>query len=324
MVPLNATNNQQSLDNSNNFVRRRPMSNENNDNLFDVKYKVLLLGDSLVGKTSLQRFIAGKDFRPGIGSTIGININLNLKQTKNIKLIFIGIDFVNKIISVEKSKVNLQIWDTAGQRNFRTIGKSYYVSTKAFVLVYDVTKEESFDLIQQFNQLIEQTGLDMERRYLVANKIDLVLNRKVDEETGRRTGLDMERRYLVANKIDLVLNRKVDEETGRRFALRNSMIYFETSCKTGKNVLELFEQIASDLVHQHDSKMLEFHKPVKENFAFNYHEPPITNHEIHDRTTEEVKKSKKKRSVFSSLSYESIDKNNRFNFRRFILCCKPS
>ncbi|CAF4663564.1 unnamed protein product, partial [Rotaria sp. Silwood2] len=286
--------NQQSLDNSNNFVRRRPMSNENNDNLFDVKYKVLLLGDSLVGKTSLQRFIAGKDFRPGIGSTIGININLNLKQTKNIKLIFIGIDFVNKIISVEKSKVNLQIWDTAGQRNFRTIGKSYYVSTKAFVLVYDVTKEESFDLIQQFNQLIEQTGLDMERR------------------------------YLVANKIDLVLNRKVDEETGRRFALRNSMIYFETSCKTGKNVLELFEQIASDLVHQHDSKMLEFHKPVKENFAFNYHEPPITNHEIHDRTTEEVKKSKKKRSVFSSLSYESIDKNNRFNFRRFILCCKPS
>ncbi|CAF2835321.1 unnamed protein product [Rotaria sp. Silwood2] len=294
MVPLNATNNQQSLDNSNNFVRRRPMSNENNDNLFDVKYKVLLLGDSLVGKTSLQRFIAGKDFRPGIGSTIGININLNLKQTKNIKLIFIGIDFVNKIISVEKSKVNLQIWDTAGQRNFRTIGKSYYVSTKAFVLVYDVTNEESFDLIQQFNQLIEQTGLDMERR------------------------------YLVANKIDLVLNRKVDEETGRRFALRNSMIYFETSCKTGKNVLELFEQIASDLVHQHDSKMLEFHKPVKENFAFNYHEPPITNHEIHDRTTEEVKKSKKKRSVFSSLSYESIDKNNRFNFRRFILCCKPS
>ncbi|CAF4395060.1 unnamed protein product [Rotaria sp. Silwood2] len=275
MVPLNATNNQQSLDNSNNFVRRRPMSNENNDNLFDVKYKVLLLGDTLVGKTSLQRFIAGKDFRPGIGSTIGI-------------------DFVNKIISVEKSKVNLQIWDTAGQRNFRTIGKSYYVSTKAFVLVYDVTKEESFDLIQQFNQLIEQTGLDMERR------------------------------YLVANKIDLVLNRKVDEETGRRFALRNSMIYFETSCKTGKNVLELFEQIASDLVHQHDSKMLEFHKPVKENFAFNYHEPPITNHEIHDRTTEEVKKSKKKRSVFSSLSYESIDKNNRFNFRRFILCCKPS
>ncbi|CAF4371320.1 unnamed protein product, partial [Rotaria magnacalcarata] len=76
--------------------------------------------------------------------------------------------------------------DTAGQKNFRTIGKSYYTLTKAFVLVYDVTTEETFDLIQQFSQLIEETGLDVERRYLVANKIDLVLNRQVDEETGRR------------------------------------------------------------------------------------------------------------------------------------------
>ncbi|CAF0743711.1 unnamed protein product [Rotaria sp. Silwood1] len=275
MVPLNKMNNQQPLNNSKNFVRRRPMSNGRNDNIFDVKYKVLLLGDTLVGKTSLQRFIGGKEFRPDIGSTIGI-------------------DFINKIIPVEKSKINLQIWDTAGQRNFRTIGKNYYASTKAFVLIYDVTNEESFNLIQQFNQLIEQTGLDMERR------------------------------YLVANKIDLAQNRIVDEETGRRFALRNSMVYFETSCKTGENVFELVEQIASDLVRQHDSKILEFHKPVKENFAFNYHTSPIINHEIHDRPTEKIKKPKKKRNIFSSLSYESIDKNYRFNFRRFILCCKPS
>ncbi len=52
------------------------MSNESNVNSFDVKYKILLLGDTLVGKTSLQRFIAGKDFRPNIGSTIGINKNI--------------------------------------------------------------------------------------------------------------------------------------------------------------------------------------------------------------------------------------------------------
>jgi GTPase SAR1 family protein len=52
------------------------MSNGAIENIFDVKYKVLLLGDTLVGKTSIQRFIAGKDFRPNIGSTIGTNINL--------------------------------------------------------------------------------------------------------------------------------------------------------------------------------------------------------------------------------------------------------
>ncbi|CAF5058422.1 unnamed protein product, partial [Rotaria magnacalcarata] len=183
--------------------------------------------------------------------------------------------------------------DTAGQKNFRTIGKSYYTLTKAFVLVYDVTTEETFDLIQQFSQLIEETGLDVERR------------------------------YLVANKIDLVLNRQVDEETGRRFALRNSMVYFETSCKTGENIQELFEQIASDLVHQHDPKIFEFHKPMKDNFAFSYHTSAVANPQINDRTTEQIKKSKKKRNIFSSLSYESANEKNGFNFRSFILCCKP-
>jgi GTPase SAR1 family protein len=56
------------------------MANGNNDKLFDVKYKVLLLGDTTVGKTSLQRFIAGRDFRPDIGSSIGIYINFKLKE----------------------------------------------------------------------------------------------------------------------------------------------------------------------------------------------------------------------------------------------------
>jgi len=58
--------------NSNHIARQQPMSNEGSLNSFDVKYKVLLLGDTLVGKTSLQRIIAGKNFRPDIGSTIGI------------------------------------------------------------------------------------------------------------------------------------------------------------------------------------------------------------------------------------------------------------
>jgi GTPase SAR1 family protein len=56
------------------------MSNTSNDNLSDVKYKVLLLGDTTVGKTSLQRFAAGKDFRPNIGSTIGMNKTSPLRE----------------------------------------------------------------------------------------------------------------------------------------------------------------------------------------------------------------------------------------------------
>lgn len=82
------------------------MSSGANVNSYDVKYKVLLLGDTTVGKTSLQRYAAGKDFRPNIGSTIG-------KQSIVVDSACgssIGVDFVNKIVPVEQAKVNLQIW----------------------------------------------------------------------------------------------------------------------------------------------------------------------------------------------------------------------
>lgn len=84
------------------------MAGEGTVETFDVKYKVLLLGDSLVGKTSLQRLIAGRDFRPDIGSTIGKNeIDLSRRRIRHVSL---GVDFINKIIPVERAKVNLQIW----------------------------------------------------------------------------------------------------------------------------------------------------------------------------------------------------------------------
>ncbi|CAF0999127.1 unnamed protein product [Rotaria sordida] len=280
MAPLSHTNKRQPFYNGDNLDQQRSMSNGDNKNLFDVKYKVLLLGDTLVGKTSLQRFIAGKDFRTDIGATIGV-------------------DFINKIIPIEQSKINLQIWDTAGQRNFRTIGRGYYASTKAFVLVYDVTNMESFRLIEHFSQLIEKAGLDLERR------------------------------YLVANKIDLIEDRKVDEELGQRFALRNSMAYFETSCKTGENIQDFFEQIASDLVRHNHPKLLESHLPIFNNFAFNYHVPPTIDHRLSEKlrniNSQQIDHTKKK-SKFKCpqfLSLNSTNKNEHFHFRRFFICCHP-
>lgn len=265
MAPLSEFN-RQSSNNGVRFVQHQSMPNGLKENYFDVKYKVLLLGDTLVGKTSLQRFIAGKDFRTDIGATIGV-------------------DFVNKIIPIEQSKINLQVWDTAGQRNFRTIGRGYYTSTKAFVLVYDVTNMDSFRLVEYFGQLIEKAGLDLERR------------------------------YLVANKIDLVEDRVVDEDLGRRYALRNSMIYFETSCRTGENIQDFFEQIAFDLVQQNDPKLLDSHLPVVNNFAFNYHQPPTIDHKLSEKLRNFHNQDLQKEKIYS--------RSRRFHVSRLFLCCNP-
>lgn len=83
-------------------------TNEVNAKSFDVKYKILLLGDTLVGKTSIQRHIAGKDFRPDIGSTIGLK--RKLIQSCWLFSVFLGVDFVQKIVPVERAQVNLQVW----------------------------------------------------------------------------------------------------------------------------------------------------------------------------------------------------------------------
>ena len=88
------------------------MSKEGNVKSFDIQYKILLLGDTKVGKTSLQRVITGKDFRPTIGSTFGMSEKcFILREGEECVLkSFLGIDFVNRIVPVERANVNLQIW----------------------------------------------------------------------------------------------------------------------------------------------------------------------------------------------------------------------
>ena len=102
--------------------------------------------------------------------------------------------------------------------------------------------------------------MDTQRRYLVANKIDLVEQRRIDEETGRRVRNDAIELKKFFNDFLLVFFFQ--------FALRNSLIYFETSCKTGENILDLFEQIASDLVRQHHPKLVRRNSSIDRHFSF--------------------------------------------------------
>ena len=122
----------------------------------DHSVKVVMLGDSAVGKSSLMsNFISGGTFEEDIGSTIGV-------------------DFKVKYLTQSGKKVKLTVWDTAGQERFRTLTSSYYRGVHGVVLVYDVTNRESFEhILTWLAELQRYVSYGDIVKLLVANKIDL-------------------------------------------------------------------------------------------------------------------------------------------------------
>lgn len=126
----------------------------------DATIKVLLIGDSGVGKSSLMLRFAADTFSDDISATIGI-------------------DFKVKEVAVRgddgtTSTVKMQIWDTAGQERFRTLTSSYYRGAHAVILVYDVNSKESFEHLERWLEEAHSFCSDRQVQYLlVGNKIDL-------------------------------------------------------------------------------------------------------------------------------------------------------
>ncbi|EGZ08015.1 hypothetical protein PHYSODRAFT_526616 [Phytophthora sojae] len=131
------------------------------------KLKLLLLGDSGVGKTSLMRVFSGDEFSESMLATAGV-------------------DFKLRHINVADEAITLQIWDTAGQERFHRITATYYKGANGIVLVYDVSDRRSFDNVGYWMNNIRQysTPTQMPAMLLVGNKIDLP-NRVVSLEEGQ-------------------------------------------------------------------------------------------------------------------------------------------
>ncbi|KXJ07022.1 ras-related protein Rab-8B [Exaiptasia diaphana] len=110
-------------------------SSSSQENDFDCTYKILVLGDSGVGKTCLIFRFTEDIFSDSYISTIGI-------------------DCRSKVVDIDGKRVRLQIWDTAGQERFRTLTNAYYRGAMGIVLVYDITAEDSFKHISQWLQNI--------------------------------------------------------------------------------------------------------------------------------------------------------------------------
>lgn len=119
---------------------------------YDHLFKLLIIGDSGVGKSSILLRFADNMFSGSYITTIGV-------------------DFKIRTINIDGEKVKLQIWDTAGQERFRTITSTYYRGTHGVIIVYDVTNAESFVNVKRWLHEIEQ-NCEVVNRVLVGNKDD--------------------------------------------------------------------------------------------------------------------------------------------------------
>lgn len=125
-----------------------------NSKNYDSIMKILLIGDSGVGKSCLLvRFVEDK-FSPSFITTIGI-------------------DFKIKTVDINGKKVKLQLWDTAGQERFRTITTAYYRGAMGIILVYDVTDERTFANVKQWFNTVNDHANDDAQLLLVGNKSDM-------------------------------------------------------------------------------------------------------------------------------------------------------
>mmetsp|Transcript_29744 Transcript_29744/g.75722 ORF Transcript_29744/g.75722 Transcript_29744/m.75722 type:complete len:214 (-) Transcript_29744:257-898(-) len=157
-------------------------------------FKYIIIGDTGVGKSCLLLQFTDKRFRADHDLTIGV-------------------EFGARLITIEDKQIKLQIWDTAGQESFRSITRSYYRGASGALLVYDISRRDTFNHLTRW----------LEEARANANPNMAIM--------------------LIGNKCDLD-RREVSYEEGAQFAREHGLIFRETSAKTAQNVEDAFIQTA--------------------------------------------------------------------------------
>ena len=163
-------------------------------------FKYIIIGDTEVGKSSIMLMFTEKHFQSSHDMTIGV-------------------EFDSRSVLLDGAVANLEIWDTAGQESYLSITRSYYRGTDCCLLVYDVTRRESFENLPRWLNEAKQNA---------ANP-NLVL-------------------MLVANKVDLESKRTVSRAEGKAFADLHNMLFTELSAKHQQKVEQIFVDSAQKVL----------------------------------------------------------------------------
>ncbi len=158
---------------------------------FNYLLKYIIIGDSAVGKSNILTQYVYEKFSEEFLTTLGV-------------------EFASKNANVDNIVYRIQIWDTAGAENFRSITRAYYKNSVCAFIVYDITSRSSFENVQVWLE-------------------------DIHNQCPQTTLL-----VLVGNKIDLEKDRQISYQEGANFAEKNNMMFFETSAKTGQNIENLF------------------------------------------------------------------------------------
>ena len=171
------------------------MADEEN---YDVLFKIVLIGDSFVGKTNIMSKYLKNEFHEDSKATVGV-------------------EFGAKKFDIEGKSVKAQIWDTAGQERYKAITTTYYKGAKGALIVYDITRKETFDSVDRWISELVNSGDKNMTMLLIGNKCDLDTQRQVTKEQG--------------------------EEKAKAF----KVAFLETSASSGENLDVAFEMIMKEV-----------------------------------------------------------------------------
>ena len=185
----------------------KPINDNTNEEVYN-DFKIILLGDTTVGKTAFFKRFFLNEFTDSFITTIGLTE-------------------LSKYVKIEYKVYKIQIWDTSGQKRLKIIPQKYYEKADGIILMYDITNSESFDNIINWTRDIRKNASE-----------NLII-------------------YLIGNKVDLIDDRKINIEKGRKIASDERMKFIEVSCKWNLNISDIVYCLVYDmyLMEKEDEKI---------------------------------------------------------------------